>query len=53
MIAPGSVYVPENFGWFRVTFTVAEDALRVGLDRLGSALEELELMKERTWMELL
>ena len=42
MIAPGSVYMPEEFGWFRVTFTLQKRALEEGLDRLRSSLVEVE-----------
>ena len=40
MIAPGNVYMPEEFGWFRVTFTVGKQALKEGLDRLWKSLTE-------------
>lgn len=43
MIAPGSVYAPEEFGWFRVTFSLGEDALREGLKRLAAVFVEIEL----------
>ncbi|KAK1847188.1 cutinase transcription factor 1 alpha [Colletotrichum chrysophilum] len=33
MIAPGSVYMPEEFGWFRVTFSLGKEALEEGLKR--------------------
>ena len=32
MIAPGHVYMAEEFGWFRTTFTVGEEALKEGLN---------------------
>uniref|UniRef100_A0A8H7K144 Aminotransferase class I/classII large domain-containing protein n=1 Tax=Bionectria ochroleuca TaxID=29856 RepID=A0A8H7K144_BIOOC len=40
MIAPGHVYMPEEHGWFRMTFTVKEDALQEGLARLSRSLQE-------------
>ncbi|CAG9950552.1 unnamed protein product [Clonostachys rosea f. rosea IK726] len=40
MIAPGHVYMPEEYGWFRMTFTVKKDALREGLARLPRSLQE-------------
>jgi bifunctional pyridoxal-dependent enzyme with beta-cystathionase and maltose regulon repressor activities len=33
MIAPGHVYMAEEYGWFRITFTVGQDALEEGLKR--------------------
>lgn len=42
MIAPGHIYMPEEFGWFRVTFTLGKEALREGLSRLWRALKESE-----------
>ncbi|ETS83168.1 hypothetical protein PFICI_05044 [Pestalotiopsis fici W106-1] len=39
MISPGSIYASEEFGWYRVTFTLPEAALREGLHRMGKALE--------------
>lgn len=42
MIAPGSVYAPEEFGWFRVTFSLGEDALREGLKRLATVFVEID-----------
>ncbi|KAF3019788.1 hypothetical protein E8E14_012017 [Neopestalotiopsis sp. 37M] len=41
MISPGSIYASEEFGWYRVTFTLAEAALREGLNRLKRALEHV------------
>jgi DNA-binding transcriptional MocR family regulator len=43
MIAPGSVYAPEEWGWFRVTFSLGEDALREGLKRLAVVFVEIDL----------
>ncbi|KAJ5776381.1 PLP-dependent transferase [Penicillium nucicola] len=34
MITPGHVYMSENYGWFRITFTVGREALEEGLKRL-------------------
>ncbi|PYI13134.1 PLP-dependent transferase [Aspergillus violaceofuscus CBS 115571] len=45
LIAPGHVYVPEEFGWFRVTFTVGKEVLKEGLQRLQMSIEEIEAMK--------
>lgn len=42
LIAPGSVYVPEQYGWFRVTFTLQKEALKEGLERLWKSLQEAE-----------
>lgn len=42
LIAPGHVYVPEEFGWFRITFTVGKEALREGLQRIKASLAEVE-----------
>lgn len=41
MVAPGHVYSPEEFGWFRITFTVRKDALEEGLKRFLASLEEI------------
>ena len=41
LIAPGSVYVPEEYGWFRITFTLQQEALKEGLERLWKSLEEV------------
>lgn len=47
LIAPGHVYVPEEFGWFRITFTVGREALREGLQRVKESLAEIET--ELSW----
>lgn len=47
LIAPGHVYVPEEFGWFRITFTVGKEALREGLQRVKESLAEIET--ELSW----
>ncbi|KAI5357131.1 Putative pyridoxal phosphate-dependent transferase, small domain-containing protein [Septoria linicola] len=41
MIAPGSAYFPEEYGWFRITFTVSMETLKEGLTRFGRALDDL------------
>lgn len=43
MIAPGGVYMPEELGWFRVTFTVRKKALEEGLKRLLRPIKEAEM----------
>jgi len=48
MIAPGNVYMPEEFGWFRITFTVGKAALVEGLERFWRALGDIE-MERRDW----
>ncbi|KAJ5339493.1 aminotransferase sirI [Penicillium brevicompactum] len=42
LIAPGSVYIPEEYGWFRITFTLQQEALKEGLERLWKSLEDVE-----------
>ncbi|RAQ48745.1 hypothetical protein AFGD_010760 [Aspergillus flavus] len=42
MIAPGSIYAAEEFGWFRLTFTVGKNALEEGLKRLDKSLKAAE-----------
>jgi DNA-binding transcriptional MocR family regulator len=37
LIAPGHVYAPEEYGWFRLTFTVGEESLKEGLNRVKRA----------------
>ncbi|EXM18564.1 hypothetical protein FOTG_13381 [Fusarium oxysporum f. sp. vasinfectum 25433] len=46
MIAPGHVYLAEEYGWFRLTFTVGKDALKEGLNRLWKTLQEIKEQKE-------
>jgi hypothetical protein len=36
MNAPGHVPVPEEYGWFRITFTVSNEALEEELNGLKS-----------------
>ncbi|EHA25020.1 hypothetical protein ASPNIDRAFT_133404 [Aspergillus niger ATCC 1015] len=43
MIAPGSVYMPKELGWFRITFTVGKKALEKGLKRLLRPIKEAEM----------
>jgi bifunctional pyridoxal-dependent enzyme with beta-cystathionase and maltose regulon repressor activities len=42
LIAPGHVYAPEEYGWFRLTFTVGEEALKEGLDRFRRAVADVK-----------
>ncbi|KAI0116518.1 pyridoxal phosphate-dependent transferase [Nemania sp. FL0031] len=42
MIAPGNIYGSEEPGWFRITFTVGEGALKEGLERFRKSLVELQ-----------
>ena len=44
-ISLGSTYATEEYGWFRITFTVHRDALEEGLRRLSKSLEEVEPME--------
>ncbi|KAF5701326.1 plp-dependent transferase [Fusarium mundagurra] len=46
MIAPGHAYLAEEYGWFRLTFTVGKDALKEGLNRLWKTLQEIKEQKE-------
>lgn len=41
MIAPGSAYRAEEYGWFRVTFTTPKAPLQEGLRRIWKALLQL------------
>lgn len=43
MITPGHVYVPEEYGWFRITFTVGKEALEEGLSRFLVSIKEIEV----------
>lgn len=43
MIAPGHVYVPEEYGWSRVTFAVGKEALEEGLNRFLASIKEVEV----------
>lgn len=42
IMAPGSVYMPEELGWFRITFTPGEEALKEGLEWLLRSIAEAE-----------
>lgn len=42
MIAPGSIYAAEEYGWYRITFTVGKNTLEEGLKRLGKSLDVAE-----------
>lgn len=42
MISPGHVYLPEEHGWFRITFTVGKEALEEGLNRFLASIKEIE-----------
>ncbi|KAJ5085057.1 hypothetical protein N7532_009828 [Penicillium argentinense] len=46
MIAPGHVYRAEEYGWFRITFTVGREALDEGLKRLLKSIEEIEAVSD-------
>ncbi|KAL6405317.1 PLP-dependent transferase [Ilyonectria robusta] len=46
MIAPGHVYVSEEYGWFRVTFTVGKEALKEGLERLWRSFQRAEAQRQ-------
>ncbi|CAG8429344.1 unnamed protein product [Penicillium salamii] len=48
LIAPGSVYVPEELGWFRITFTLQKVALKEGLDRVWKSLKEVEFDQQES-----
>ncbi|KAL8852215.1 MAG: hypothetical protein Q9221_002925 [Calogaya cf. arnoldii] len=41
-IATGDAFFAEEHGWYRVTFSVPEKVLEVGLERLGRVLEEVK-----------
>lgn len=40
-IATGDAFFAEEHGWYRVTFSVPEKVLAVGLERLGRVLREV------------
>lgn len=42
MISPGSIYASQELGWFRITFTVGEDALQEGLSRVWKTLDQIQ-----------
>lgn len=37
-VSPGALYAASEYGWFRITFTLAEDALREGLRRITAEI---------------
>ncbi|RSL92239.1 hypothetical protein CDV31_015247, partial [Fusarium ambrosium] len=41
-IAPGSKFQSEEYGWFRITFTVPRNTLEEGLRRLSKSLKDVE-----------
>jgi bifunctional pyridoxal-dependent enzyme with beta-cystathionase and maltose regulon repressor activities len=42
VISQGSSFGAEDIGWYRISFAVDEEALNVGLQRLGTVLEAIE-----------
>lgn len=45
-IARGSLFFTEEWGWFRLTFTLPPDELRQGIERMAEALSEIQ---RRDW----
>lgn len=43
LIARGSIYSTEEYGWFRITFTMEREALMEGLKRLWEVLEVIRV----------
>lgn len=41
-MSPGSGFFAEEPGWFRVSFTVAKDAMLVPLESLVKCLQEIK-----------
>ena len=41
-IARGSLFGTEEQGWFRLTFTISEEEIREGIQRLEKGLEEVQ-----------
>jgi bifunctional pyridoxal-dependent enzyme with beta-cystathionase and maltose regulon repressor activities len=41
VISQGTNYGTEELGWYRVSFAVEEQALNVGLQRLGTCLKTI------------
>ncbi|KAK4244483.1 putative aminotransferase [Corynascus novoguineensis] len=41
-VALGTNFFTEELGWFRLTFTVCQDALDIGLQRMVQTLQEIE-----------
>lgn len=46
MLAPGHVYMSEEYGWFRITFTVGEEALEEGLNRILASLKKMQAVNQ-------
>ena len=46
MIAPGHVYMSEEYGWFRITFTVGKEALEEGLNRILVSLKKMQAVDQ-------
>jgi aspartate/methionine/tyrosine aminotransferase len=42
-IARGSLFFTEEWGWFRLTFTLPLEELREGIERMCKALSEVQL----------
>ncbi|KAL8683208.1 MAG: hypothetical protein Q9186_000820 [Xanthomendoza sp. 1 TL-2023] len=40
-IASGDAFFAEEHGWYRITFSVPEKVLQIGLERLGRVLDEV------------
>lgn len=47
-IAQGSIFETEEWGWFRLTFTLPREVLILGIERLMKALDEV---KKTGWDE--
>ena len=43
LISPGHIYEAEEYGWFRLTFTVERQMLEEGLRRLQAGLDRFKL----------
>ncbi|KAL8834207.1 MAG: hypothetical protein Q9170_003864 [Blastenia crenularia] len=41
-VASGNFFFAEEHGWYRVTFSVPKEVLKVGLERVGRVLEEVK-----------
>jgi hypothetical protein len=42
VISQGSSFGTEELGWYRISFAVEEQALNVGLQRLGACLDSIK-----------
>jgi 1-aminocyclopropane-1-carboxylate synthase len=42
IISQGSSFGTEELGWYRISFAVEEQALNVGLQRLGACLDSIK-----------